>query len=123
MSDEKQKSKKRKLKEIEEEKIEEDDLIDEKCPVMRDLCKSKVNWVLFRKRIFQRLRNDVKKSKTENWPNHSTGWITITDDEYYDPRFNDFIKELKDNGWEVNVDNCGSQENPTILGINWKLIY
>jgi len=68
MSDEKQKSKKRKLKEIEEEKIEEDDLIDEKCPVMRDLCKSKVNWVLFRKRIFQRLRNDVKNLKLKTGP-------------------------------------------------------
>ena len=93
----------------------------EKCPNIKDLCKSKIDWNEFRKRIFDTIKEKVEESRKEDYSLNTTGWIIISDLEFNDSRFEELIEELKDNGWKVNIADGGVYKH--MLSVNWEFIY
>jgi hypothetical protein len=93
----------------------------EKCPNVKDLCKSKIDWNEFRKRIFDTIKEKVEESRKKDYSLNTTGWILISDVEFSDSRFEELIEELKDNGWGVNIADGGVYKH--MLSVSWEFVH
>lgn len=79
----------------------------EPCPDAKELCKSRVDWEAFRKKVFAKIKISVEEAKTDAYSLCTTGWIIVDPLEFSDPRFKPFVKELQDHHWTVTLADGG----------------